>query len=93
MGRKATEFAHGKVIYSTILVAIAVVFQASILGSLGFVFFAGSLFSCIYISVLVPVMEIASFIAYHETFNGEKGMSLALSLWAFASYCHGQYKG
>ncbi|KAK9095141.1 hypothetical protein Scep_026610 [Stephania cephalantha] len=92
MGREANEFAHGKVVYCTILVAIAVVFQTSILGSLGLVFFAGSLFSCIYISVLVPITEVASFVAYHESFNGEKGMSLALSLWAFASYCYGQYK-
>ncbi|KAK9096709.1 hypothetical protein Sjap_022206 [Stephania japonica] len=91
MGREANEFAHGKDVYCTVLVVAAVVFQISFVGSFGLIFFAGSLFTGIFISVLLPITEVASFVAYHEKFNGEKGMSLALCLWAFASYFYGQY--
>ncbi|KAK9130047.1 hypothetical protein Sjap_010534 [Stephania japonica] len=92
LGREANEFAPGKAIYCLTLVGVAVFFQLGFLGILGVISSASSLFAGILSAVLVPIIEIASFVAYHESFTREKGMSLALCLWGFCSYFYGEYK-
>lgn len=44
------------------------------------------------ISVLLPLTEVLAVIFYHEKFQAEKGLSLALSLWGFVSYFYGEIK-
>ncbi|KAK9130048.1 hypothetical protein Sjap_010535 [Stephania japonica] len=92
MGREANEFARGKAAYSLTLAGVAVFSQLGFLGILGVISSASSLFAGILTAVLVPIIEIASFVAYHESFTREKGMSLALCLWGFCSYFYGEYK-
>ncbi|KAL8232636.1 hypothetical protein R6Q57_002414 [Mikania cordata] len=90
--REATEFDLGKTKYYTILCASALIWQFGFLGAIGVIFCASSLFSGIVITVLVPVTEVLAVIVYKEKFQVEKGVSLVLSLWGFASYFYGEYK-
>ncbi|KAK9163973.1 hypothetical protein Syun_004875 [Stephania yunnanensis] len=92
LGREANEFVRGEAAYCLTLVGVAVFFQLGFLGTLGVISSASSLFAGILAAVLVPIIEIASFVAYHESFTREKGMSLALCLWGFCSYFYGEYK-
>ncbi|KAI3863366.1 hypothetical protein MKX03_023306 [Papaver bracteatum] len=92
MQREANEFGLGKMEYYLVLVSSAVVFQISYIGTLGIIFCATSLFSGVVTAVLLPLTEIAAVIAFHENFTGQKGMSLALSVWGFLSYFYGTYK-
>jgi hypothetical protein len=41
-------------------------------------------------TVLIPVTEVLAVMFFHETFNGTKGVALALSLWGFVSYFYGE---
>ena len=41
---------------------------------------------------LTPVAEVLAVVIFKEKFTGEKGMSLAMSLWGFTSYFYGEYK-
>ncbi|KAI3863368.1 hypothetical protein MKX03_023308 [Papaver bracteatum] len=92
MQREANEFGLGKMDYYLVLVPSAVVFQISYIGTLGIIFCATSLFAGVVTAVLLPLTEIAAVIVFHENFTGQKGMSLALSVWGFLSYFYGTYK-
>lgn len=69
-----------------------IIFQCFFLGAIGVIFCASSLVSGIVITVLLPVTEILAVIFFHEKFQAKKGVSLALSLWGFASYFYGEIK-
>ncbi|KAK9170279.1 hypothetical protein Syun_002419 [Stephania yunnanensis] len=60
--------------------------------NMGLVFCSSSLTSGVVNATLLPVTEIAAANVYHEKFNGEKGISLALCIWGFASYFYGSYR-
>lgn len=75
-----------------VLVFSAIVWQGFFLGAIGIIFCASSLLSGIVIAVLLPVTEILAVIFYHEKFQAEKGVALALSLWGFVSYFYGERK-
>ncbi|PIA47916.1 hypothetical protein AQUCO_01400485v1 [Aquilegia coerulea] len=92
MSREAREYGLGSGMYYTVLVAGAVVWQLSFFGGLGVVYCMNSLLNGILSAVLLPVTEIVGVIAYHENFNGEKALALALCLWGFTSYFYGEYK-
>ncbi|KAK9156881.1 hypothetical protein Scep_003455 [Stephania cephalantha] len=78
MPREAREFELGESKYYLVLVFTAVVFQLSVIGAMGLIFSASGLASGV--------------IAYHEKFSGEKGISLAMCFWGFASYFYGSYR-
>ncbi|KAL6184660.1 PREDICTED: purine permease 3-like [Fragaria vesca subsp. vesca] len=90
--REARKFELGETTYYVVLVVSAIVWQAFFLGAIGLIFCASSLLSGIVIAVLLPVTEIFAVIFYHEKFQAEKGVSLALSLWGFVSYFYGEMK-
>ena len=75
-----------------VLVLSAIVWQTFFLGAIGIIFCASSLLSGIVIAVLLPITEILAVIFYHEKFQAEKGVALALSLWGFVSYFYGEIK-
>ncbi|KAI6687837.1 hypothetical protein NL676_024665 [Syzygium grande] len=90
--REARNFELGEARYYVVLVWNAIVWQFFFLGAIGVVFYSSSLFSGIVIAVLLPVTEILAIICFQEKFQAEKGVSLALSLWGFASYFYGEFK-
>ncbi|KAK9138247.1 hypothetical protein Sjap_008841 [Stephania japonica] len=92
MPREANKYELGPAKYYLVLLACAIVWQLLFLGNMGLIFCSSSLTSGVANSTLLPMTEIAAVIAYHEKFNGEKGISLALCIWGFASYFYGSYR-
>ncbi|XP_030542736.1 purine permease 1-like [Rhodamnia argentea] len=89
---EARNYELGEAGYYVVLVWNAIVWQFFFLGAIGMIFCASSLFTGIVIALLLPVTEILAIIIYQEKFQAGKGVSLALSLWAFASYFYGEFK-
>ncbi|CAN6678982.1 unnamed protein product [Malus baccata var. baccata] len=90
--REARKFDLGETRYYMVLKYNAIVWQAFFLGAIGIIFCASSLLSGIVIAVLLPITEILAVIFYHEKFQQEKGVSLALSVWGFVSYLYVEIK-
>ncbi|MCD9646061.1 hypothetical protein HAX54_035585 [Datura stramonium] len=90
--REAKAFELGESRYYVVIVWSAIVLQFYFLGIIGVIYSASSLVSGILISLMVPVTEVLAVLLYGEKFSAEKGVSLALSLWGFASYFYGDYK-
>ncbi|XP_044475045.1 purine permease 3-like [Mangifera indica] len=92
IGREAREFELGETRYYMLVVGSALIWQCFFLGAIGVIFCGSSLLCATIIAVLLPVTEILAVIFYQEKFQAEKGISLALSLWGFASYFYGEIK-
>ncbi|KAK9156886.1 hypothetical protein Scep_003460 [Stephania cephalantha] len=92
MPREASKYELGTAKYYLVLLASAIVWQLLFIGNMGLIFCSSSLTSGVVNATLLPVTEIAAVIVYHEKFNGQKGMSLALCIWGFASYFYGSYR-
>ncbi|KAK7282122.1 hypothetical protein RIF29_10680 [Crotalaria pallida] len=92
ISREARQFGLGETNYYLVLVGTAVICQVYFLGLVGVIYASSSLFSGIIISMLLPVIEILGVVFYKEKFKAEKGVSLALCLWGFASYFYGEFK-
>ncbi|KAA8528326.1 hypothetical protein F0562_035681 [Nyssa sinensis] len=90
--REARQSELGEAKYYLILVFSAIIWQCFYLGAIGVIFCASSLLSGIIIAVLLPVTELLGVIFYHEKFQAEKGVALALSFWGFVSYSYGELK-
>ncbi|CAN8304045.1 unnamed protein product [Cochlearia groenlandica] len=90
--KEAREFKLGEKMFYVVVVFSAIIWQGFFLGAIGLIFCASSLVSGIMISVLLPITEVLAVIFYHEKFQPEKGLSLALSLWGFVSYFYGEIK-
>ncbi|XP_059651096.1 purine permease 3-like [Cornus florida] len=88
---EAREYEFGPTTYYVILVATAIFWQFFFMGAIGVIFCASSLLSGIIIATLLPVTESLAVLFYHERFQIEKGLSLALSLWGFLSYFYGEF--
>ncbi|GAB4844967.1 hypothetical protein Ancab_038360 [Ancistrocladus abbreviatus] len=92
MATEAKEYKLGEAMYVVVLVFSALVWQCFYLGAAGVIHYGSSLLSGIIIAVALPVTEILAVIFYHEKFQQEKAVSLALSLWGFVSYFYGEAK-
>ncbi|CAL0319321.1 unnamed protein product [Lupinus luteus] len=92
ISREARQFDHGEVVYYIVLVGIAILYQCFFVGAIGVVFCASSLLSGVIVAAFLPVTEVLAVIFFKEKFNAEKGVSLILSLWGFASYFYGETK-
>lgn len=92
IGKEARAYTLGEGKYYAVVVASALIWQCFFLGAIGVIYCGSSLLSAIIIAVLLPVTEILAVIFYKEKFQAEKGVSLALSLWGFASYFYGEIK-
>ncbi|GAB2290720.1 hypothetical protein Dimus_024994 [Dionaea muscipula] len=92
MQREAKDYELGRGMYYFVLVCSAFVWQCFYLGAAGVIHYSSSLLSGIIIAAALPVTEILAVILYHEKFQVEKGVSLALSLWGFVSYFYGEAK-
>ncbi|KAK9122925.1 hypothetical protein Sjap_012527 [Stephania japonica] len=92
MPREAREYGLGESRYYIVLVVTAVICQLSFLGNVGVILKASSLASGVFSAMLVPVTSTVGVIVYREKFSGEKGISLAMCLWGFASYFYGSYR-
>ncbi|KAF6150516.1 hypothetical protein GIB67_030317 [Kingdonia uniflora] len=90
--KEAKIYEIGEAKYYTVLVLSAIACQFYLLGTVGVIFSASSLFSGIMISFLLPVTEIFGVIFYNEGFTSEKGVALTISLWGFISYFYGEFK-
>ncbi|KAG7598515.1 hypothetical protein ISN44_As06g027550 [Arabidopsis suecica] len=90
--KEAREFKLGEALFYVVAVFSAIIWQGFFLGAIGLIFCTSSLVSGIMISVLLPITEVLAVIFYHEKFQAEKGLSLALSLWGFVSYFYGEIK-
>ncbi|KAF5781120.1 putative purine permease, plant [Helianthus annuus] len=86
------ELELGEVTYYVILSVNSLLWQFYFLGAIGVIFCASSLLSGIIIATLLPVTESLAVLFFHEKFQAEKGLSLALSLWGFISYFYGEFK-
>ncbi|KAE8690390.1 Purine permease 1 [Hibiscus syriacus] len=75
-----------------VVVMSAIIWQCFYLGVIGIIFCSSSLVSGNVIAVLFPVTEILAVIFYKESFQGDKGVALALSLWGFLSYFYDEIK-
>ncbi|KAK9122922.1 hypothetical protein Sjap_012524 [Stephania japonica] len=92
MTREAREFGLGETAYYLVLASTAVVSEMSLVGTVGLIFCASSVFTGVFAATLVPMTTVAAVVVYHEKFSGEKGISLALCVWGFASYLYGSYR-
>ncbi|MCL7029984.1 hypothetical protein MKW94_005739 [Papaver nudicaule] len=92
ISREAKEYGLGETKYYMVLVFTSILVQLSMAGYLGVIFCATSLFTGVLVTLLIPVQQIFAIIFFHEQFSAEKGMSLALCLWGFASYFYGEYR-
>ncbi|XP_058087754.1 purine permease 1-like [Magnolia sinica] len=92
ISREAQEYGLGESKYYMILVWTAIAMQLLVIGNMGVIFCSTSLFSGIFMSLLVPVQEIFAVIFFHEKFTAEKGLALAMCLWGFASYFYGEHR-
>ncbi|XP_058096968.1 purine permease 3-like [Magnolia sinica] len=90
--REARNFKLGETKYYVLLVFSAIVWQFFFLGTVGVISCSSSLHAGVVISSLLPITEILAVLFYKEKFTAEKGISLALSLWGFASYFYGEYR-
>ncbi|KAF1889811.1 hypothetical protein Lal_00025140 [Lupinus albus] len=91
ISREAREFGLGEAKYYVILVGCAILWQFYLMGAIGIVFCASSLFSGVMVSVMLPITEVLAVIFYKESFEATKGISLVLSLWGFVSYFYGEF--
>ncbi|KAK9166244.1 hypothetical protein Scep_001435 [Stephania cephalantha] len=92
ISREAQAYGLGETKYYLVITFAALGFQAMVLGNLGVVFCSTSFFSGVLLSLLLPIQQVFAVIFFKEKFNAEKGMSLVLALWGFASYFYGEYK-
>ncbi|XP_043712100.1 purine permease 1-like [Telopea speciosissima] len=92
IGREAREYELGESKYYLVVACSTVIWQFFFLGSIGVIFYGSSLLAAVIITTLLPVTEILAVFFFHESFNVEKGISLVLSLWGFASYFYGEFK-
>ncbi|KAL9268307.1 Purine permease 3-like protein [Drosera capensis] len=90
MQREAKDFELGEGMYCFVLVCSALVWQCFYLGAAGTIHCGSSLLSGVIIAMALPVTEVLAVIIYHEKFQQEKAVSLALSLWGFISYFYGE---
>ncbi|KAL9229164.1 hypothetical protein vseg_004660 [Gypsophila vaccaria] len=91
-GQEMQEYKLGKATFFLVLISSAVLWQCFYLGAAGVIHYGSSLLSGVIIAVALPFTEIMAVIFYHEKFQVEKGLSLALSLWGFLSYFYGEIK-
>lgn len=92
MSREAKEFKSGEASYCMVLIWSAIFSQFFYLGIVGVIHYTSALLSGIILAVLIPVTEVLAVIFFHESFNGGKGVALALSIWGFVSYFYGEIK-
>ncbi|KAK9096990.1 hypothetical protein Sjap_022487 [Stephania japonica] len=92
ISREAQAYGLGETKYYLVIIFAALGFQAMVVGNLGVVFCSTSFFSGVLLSLLLPIQQVFAVIFFKEKFNAEKGMSLVLALWGFASYFYGEYK-
>ncbi|XP_050225560.1 purine permease 3-like [Mercurialis annua] len=92
ISREAREFEVGETKYYMTLVCISVITLCYFMGFVGVIFCSSSLLSGIMIAVSLPLTEMLAVIFYHEKFQADKGVALALSLWGFISYFYGEHK-
>ncbi|KAJ4962631.1 hypothetical protein NE237_022570 [Protea cynaroides] len=90
--REARAYTLGEAKYYWVVAFNAIAWQCFFLGAIGVIFCGSSLLSAIIITSLLPITEILTVIFFNESFKVEKGMSLILSLWGFASYFYGELK-
>ncbi|KAL8458208.1 hypothetical protein ACS0TY_035917 [Phlomoides rotata] len=88
--KEASGDKHGAVMYYVVVTCSALVWQCFFLGAVGVVHYSSSLLSGIIIAAALPLTEVLAVIIYDEKFQPEKGLSLFLSLWGFASYFWGE---
>ncbi|KAI3833825.1 hypothetical protein MKX03_002166 [Papaver bracteatum] len=92
ISREAKGFELGETKYYIVLIFTAVSMQCAVVGTLGVIHCATSLFSGVLMTLLIPIQQICAIFFFNEKFTAEKGMSLALSIWGFASYFYGEFK-
>ncbi|PIA51978.1 hypothetical protein AQUCO_01000092v1 [Aquilegia coerulea] len=92
MTREAQEYGLGEGKYYMVITLAALAMQCMLAGNLGVVFCSTALFGGVLLALLLPIQQIFAVIFFHEKFNPEKGISLALSLWGFVSYFYGEHK-
>ncbi|KAG9450943.1 hypothetical protein H6P81_010908 [Aristolochia fimbriata] len=92
ISRQANEYELGPTKYYMVIVFSAILWQCFFLGMVGVVSCSSSLQAGVIIAALIPVTEVLGVIFFREKFSAEKGVSLALSLWGFASYLYGEKK-
>ncbi|XP_043712986.1 purine permease 3-like [Telopea speciosissima] len=90
--REAREYELGETKYYLVVACTAFIWQFFFLGAIGVIFNGSSLLAVVIITTLLPVTEILAVFFFQESFKVEKGISLALSLWGFASYFYGEFK-
>ncbi|KAL8116583.1 purine permease 3-like [Apium graveolens] len=90
--REAEEFKLGKTMYYLVLFFDTILWQLFHLGATGVIFCGSSLLSGILIATLLPVTETLAVLFFHDKFQVEKAVSLALCLWGFLSYFYGEFQ-
>ncbi|KAG9450751.1 hypothetical protein H6P81_010716 [Aristolochia fimbriata] len=81
VAREISAFGLGDVKYVVVVVSGAVMWQFFFLGLTGVVSCSSSLLAGVVEAALLPTTQILAVIFFHEKFNAEKGISLALALW------------
>ncbi|XP_042500683.1 purine permease 3-like isoform X1 [Macadamia integrifolia] len=91
--REAREYELGEAKYYLVVAFSAIIWQFFFLGAIGVIFYGSSLLAAVIITTVLPITEILAVFIFQEAFKPEKAISLFLSLWGFASYFYGEFKG
>ncbi|KAK9130039.1 hypothetical protein Sjap_010526 [Stephania japonica] len=90
--KEAKEFGLGSNVYCVVIIGVILVFQLALLGNVGVTFTSSAFFCGILNAALIPIIDIAGVLVYHEHFTAEKGLALAMCLWGLVSYFYGEFK-
>nr|AVF19619.1 PUP3 [Cymbidium hybrid cultivar] len=92
ISREGKHYGLGEAAYYLVVIFTAVLGQFFFLGLVGTIKYSSAMLGGIVIAVCIPITEVLAVFFFHEKFDGEKGVALALSLWGTASYFYGEYK-
>ncbi|XP_020682919.1 purine permease 3-like [Dendrobium catenatum] len=92
ISREGKHYGLGEVEYYLVVFFTTIIAQFCLVGLVGTIKYSSALLSGVILAVCIPITEVLAVFFFHEKFDGEKGVALALSLWGTSSYFYGEYK-
>ncbi|KAI5059490.1 hypothetical protein GOP47_0025809 [Adiantum capillus-veneris] len=73
---EALHFDGGVLAYVMILVCSAIGWQLYFIGGSGIIFLSSSLMSCVFATVMIPILPVLAVIFFHDSFSATKGIAM-----------------
>ncbi|XP_020574414.1 purine permease 3-like [Phalaenopsis equestris] len=92
LSSESHNYGLGQTKYILIVVFNTIITQCFFLGMVGTIKYSTALLGGVILAICIPITELLAVFFFHEKFDGEKGVAVALCLWGTASYFYGEYK-